>query len=210
MLDHRKHLQLSEGDCGFQSSNHRAKMQSSDMFYFARFWRPPHCYLRIPQGFLNFVVPQCVPYLQILHLLSGTYILYDEWANFFLYLLREFSFQIWTCLLFFDCVFGKVLWNHYLTKTVFPLLYFEFQDIHDLLIWLSNRSRNILTVWDIKSKLTKDLTFSIPNIPKTENEKWKWKWKTTRNHFSLKTMFWKCLIPIRKCVWKVYHKNWSF
>ena len=31
-----------------------------------------------------------------------------------------------------------------------------------------------------------------------------------RNYFSLRTMFWKCLLPILKCVWKVHHKNWTF
>ena len=29
MLGHIKHLQLPEGDCNFQSSNHRAKMQNN-------------------------------------------------------------------------------------------------------------------------------------------------------------------------------------
>ena len=28
-----------------------------------------------------------------------------------------------------------------------------------------------------------------------------------RNHFSLRTMIWKCLLPMLKCVWNVYHKN---
>ena len=31
-----------------------------------------------------------------------------------------------------------------------------------------------------------------------------------RNYFSLRTMFWKCLFPILKCVWKVHHKNRTF
>ena len=31
-----------------------------------------------------------------------------------------------------------------------------------------------------------------------------------RNYFSLRTMFWKCLLPMLKCVWKVHHKNWTF
>ena len=31
-----------------------------------------------------------------------------------------------------------------------------------------------------------------------------------RNHFSLRTMIWKCLLPMLKCVWNVYHKNWTF
>ena len=30
------------------------------------------------------------------------------------------------------------------------------------------------------------------------------------NYFSLRTMFWKCLLPMLKCVWKVHHKNWTF
>ena len=31
-----------------------------------------------------------------------------------------------------------------------------------------------------------------------------------RNYFSLRTMFWKCLLPMLKCVWKVHHKKWTF
>ena len=31
-----------------------------------------------------------------------------------------------------------------------------------------------------------------------------------RNYFSLRTMIWKCLLPMLKCVWNVYHKNWTF
>ena len=31
-----------------------------------------------------------------------------------------------------------------------------------------------------------------------------------RRYFSLKTMFWKCLLLLLKCVWKVHHKKWTF
>ena len=31
-----------------------------------------------------------------------------------------------------------------------------------------------------------------------------------RSYFSLRTMFYKCLFSMPKCVWKVHHKNWSF
>ena len=31
-----------------------------------------------------------------------------------------------------------------------------------------------------------------------------------RNYFSLRTMFWKCLLPMLKCVRKMHHKNWTF
>ena len=31
-----------------------------------------------------------------------------------------------------------------------------------------------------------------------------------RNYFSLRIMFWKCLFPMLKCVWKVHHKKWTF
>ena len=31
-----------------------------------------------------------------------------------------------------------------------------------------------------------------------------------RNFFSLRTMFWKRLLPILKCVSKAHHKNWTF
>ena len=29
-------------------------------------------------------------------------------------------------------------------------------------------------------------------------------------NFILRTTFWKCLVPMPKCVWKVHHKNWTF
>ena len=29
-----------------------------------------------------------------------------------------------------------------------------------------------------------------------------------RNSFILRTVFWKCLVPMPKCVWRVHHKNW--
>ena len=31
-----------------------------------------------------------------------------------------------------------------------------------------------------------------------------------RSYFNLRTMFWKCLLPMLKCIWKVHHKNWTF
>ena len=37
------------------------------------------------------------------------------------------------------------------------------------------------------------------------NERWQ-----GEELFSLRTMFWKCLLPMRKCVWKVHHENWTF
>ena len=93
MLGHIKHLQLSEGDCGFQSPNHHVKMQNNGYVAFflalSGALQEFHCYLKIPQGFLIFVVPHSVPYLKIPHLLLGAYILYDEWTDFFVYLLRE-------------------------------------------------------------------------------------------------------------------------
>ena len=30
-----------------------------------------------------------------------------------------------------------------------------------------------------------------------------------RNNFIPRTIFWKCLVPMPKCVWKVHHKNWT-
>ena len=29
------------------------------------------------------------------------------------------------------------------------------------------------------------------------------------NNFFLRTTFWKCLVPMPKCFWKVNHKNWT-
>ena len=31
-----------------------------------------------------------------------------------------------------------------------------------------------------------------------------------RENFILKTIFWKCLVPTVKCIWKVHHKNQTF
>ena len=31
-----------------------------------------------------------------------------------------------------------------------------------------------------------------------------------RNYFSLRTIFWKCLFSMLKCVWTVHYKNWTF
>ena len=64
MLGHIKHLQLSEGDCGFQSSNHRDKIQNNGNVPFflalSRALQDFHCYLRIPQDLLIFVAPHSV------------------------------------------------------------------------------------------------------------------------------------------------------
>ena len=30
-----------------------------------------------------------------------------------------------------------------------------------------------------------------------------------RNNFIICTIFWKCLVPMLKCIWKVHHKNWT-
>ena len=38
---------------------------------------------------------------------------------------------------------------------------------------------------------------------------WQMKDYTERNNFILRTTFSKCLVPMPKCVWKVYDKNWS-
>ena len=29
------------------------------------------------------------------------------------------------------------------------------------------------------------------------------------NNFILTTTFWKCFVPMPKCIWKVHHKNWT-
>ena len=39
---------------------------------------------------------------------------------------------------------------------------------------------------------------------------WQVKDYKERNNFILRTTFWKCLVPMPKCVWKVHHKNWTF
>ena len=39
---------------------------------------------------------------------------------------------------------------------------------------------------------------------------WQVKDYEERNNFILRTNFWKCLVPMPKCVWKVHHKNWTF
>ena len=58
MLGHIKHLQLSEGDCGFQLLNRPTKMQNNGYVPFflalSRALQGFHCYLRISQGFLIF------------------------------------------------------------------------------------------------------------------------------------------------------------
>ena len=36
---------------------------------------------------------------------------------------------------------------------------------------------------------------------------WQVKDYKERNSFILRTTFWKCLVPMPKCVWKVHHKN---
>ena len=39
-----------------------------------------------------------------------------------------------------------------------------------------------------------------------------WQMKDCREstNFTLRTTFWKCLIPMPKCVWKDHHDNWTF
>ena len=49
-------------------------------------------------------------------------------------------------------------------------------------------------------------TFSHPYI---FTAIWQMKDYKERNNFILRTTFWKCLVPMPKCVWKVYHKNWT-
>ena len=39
---------------------------------------------------------------------------------------------------------------------------------------------------------------------------WQVKDYKKRNNFILRTTFWKCLVPMPKCVWKMHHKNWTF
>ena len=38
---------------------------------------------------------------------------------------------------------------------------------------------------------------------------WQMKDYKARNNFIPKTTFWKYLVPMSKCVWKVHHKNWT-
>ena len=81
MLGHIKHLQLSEGDCGFQLMNHHAKMQNNGYVPFFSFIKSSSRVSLLSensQGFLIFVAPHLVPYLQIPHLLLGAYILYHQ------------------------------------------------------------------------------------------------------------------------------------
>ena len=80
MLGHIKHLQLSESDCDFQSSNPRAKMQNNGyvplFFFFLSFIKSSSRFSLF--SLLIFVVPHSVTYLQIPHLLLGAYILNDK------------------------------------------------------------------------------------------------------------------------------------
>ena len=36
---------------------------------------------------------------------------------------------------------------------------------------------------------------------------WQMKDYNERNNFILRTIFWKCIVPMPKCVWKVHHRN---
>ena len=38
---------------------------------------------------------------------------------------------------------------------------------------------------------------------------WQMKDYKERNNFILRTTFWKCIVPMPKCVGKVHHKNWT-
>ena len=38
---------------------------------------------------------------------------------------------------------------------------------------------------------------------------WRMKENKERNNFILGATFWKCLVPMSKCVSKVHHKNWT-
>ena len=38
---------------------------------------------------------------------------------------------------------------------------------------------------------------------------WRMKDYKEGNNFILRTTFWKCLVSMPKCVWKVHHKNWT-
>ena len=38
---------------------------------------------------------------------------------------------------------------------------------------------------------------------------WQVKDYKERNNFILRTTFWKCLVPMPKCAWKVHHKDWT-
>ena len=38
---------------------------------------------------------------------------------------------------------------------------------------------------------------------------WQMKDYKETSNFILRTNFWKCLVPIPKCVWKVSHNNWT-
>ena len=37
---------------------------------------------------------------------------------------------------------------------------------------------------------------------------WQMKDCKERNSFIFRTTFWKCLVPMPKCVWNLHHKNW--
>ena len=116
MLGHIKHLQLSESDCDFQSSNPRAKMQNNGyvpLFFFLSFIKSSSRFSLF--SLLISVVPHSVPYLQIPHLLLGAYILNDKWADFFVYRLRKISVQIWTPLI--------VVLVKFCGTTIWPTLY---------------------------------------------------------------------------------------
>ena len=46
--------------------------------------------------------------------------------------------------------------------------------------------------------------FHSPTLPIYQMKVYK-----ERNNFIPRTIFWKCLVPLSKGVWKVHHKNWT-
>ena len=133
-MGHIKHLQLLKG------SNRQIVMPKCKItvtFHFlalSRALQEFQYFLKIPASFFNFLLHLiqfhifefliCC-YLHIFCMTSEqifSYILYRKFPSRYGHLLSNH-------LPIFDCSFGEVLWNHCLTKTVFHLGDFKFQDI---------------------------------------------------------------------------------
>ena len=55
-----------------------------------------------------------------------------------------------------------------------------------------------------ENKFSRENIFSHPILAI-----WQMKDYKERNNFILTTTFWKCIVPMPKCIWKVHHKNWT-
>ena len=70
----------------------------------------------------------------------------------------------------------------------------------------SIRTTQVRHEWEILILITTRVTtyFHTPILAI-----WQIKDYKERNNFILRNTFWKCLIPLPKCIWKVHHKNWT-